>query len=56
MTHGQEIELRGDVTRVGEGKVTINLGVPVTVNADVVRLVRAYVPPKRKTPFVDRPT
>ncbi|WP_027170065.1 hypothetical protein [Mesorhizobium sp. WSM3224] len=56
MTHGQEIELRGDVTRVGEGKVTINLDVPVTVNADVVRLVRAYVPPKRKTPFVDRPT
>ncbi|WP_348627824.1 hypothetical protein [Mesorhizobium sp. M1A.F.Ca.IN.022.04.1.1] len=28
---GQEIELRGDVTWVDEGKVTVNLGVPVTV-------------------------
>ncbi|WP_281405922.1 hypothetical protein [Mesorhizobium sp. B3-1-7] len=38
------------------GKATVNLGVPVTVNADKVRLVTAYVPPKRKTPLVDKPT
>ncbi|RUW01457.1 MULTISPECIES: hypothetical protein [unclassified Mesorhizobium] len=53
---GQEIELRGDVTRVDEGKLTINLGVPVTVNADTVRLVTPYKPPTRKTPLVDKPT
>ncbi|WP_348628662.1 MULTISPECIES: hypothetical protein [unclassified Mesorhizobium] len=52
----QEIELRGDVTRVDEDKVTINLGIPVTVNADTVRLVTPYKPPTRKTPLVDKPT
>ncbi len=55
VTHGQEIELRGDVTRVDDGKVTINLGIPVTVNADTVRLVIAYKPPTRKKPLVDKP-
>ncbi|MBZ9659484.1 hypothetical protein LB523_10545 [Mesorhizobium sp. ESP-6-4] len=54
--HGQPIELIGDVTRVDEGKVTVNLGVPVTVNANTVRLVSAYVPPKRKTPLIDKAT
>ncbi|TPJ30156.1 MULTISPECIES: hypothetical protein [unclassified Mesorhizobium] len=54
--HGQPIELIGDVTRVNEGKVTVNLGVPVTVDIDAVRLVTAYVPPKRKAPLVDKPT
>ncbi|MBZ9763982.1 hypothetical protein LB553_24305 [Mesorhizobium sp. CA8] len=53
---GQPIKLIGDVTRVGDGKVTVNLGVPLTVNADTVRLVTAYVPPKRKTPLVDKAT
>ncbi|WP_348628327.1 hypothetical protein [Mesorhizobium sp. WSM4313] len=28
--HGQPIELIGDVTRVDEGKVTVNLGLPVS--------------------------
>ncbi|RUU11024.1 hypothetical protein EOD23_11550 [Mesorhizobium sp. USDA-HM6] len=53
---GQPIELVGDVTRIDEAKVTINLGVPVTVDLDKVRLVTPYVPPKRKTPLVDKPT
>jgi nitrogen fixation protein len=56
VTSGQAIELRDGVTRVDEGKVTINLGVPVTVDIGQVRLVGAYVPPRRKTPLVDRPT
>ncbi|PBC01696.1 hypothetical protein [Mesorhizobium sp. WSM3860] len=53
---GQEIELRGNVTRVDEGKVTINIGVPVTVNADTVRVVTRYKPPTRKTPLADKAT
>jgi hypothetical protein len=36
---GQDIELIGDVTRVDGDKVTVNLGEPVTVNADTLRLV-----------------
>ncbi|WP_318012545.1 hypothetical protein [Mesorhizobium sp. CA5] len=54
--HGQPIELIGDVARVDEGKVTVNLGVPVTVDINTVTLVTAYVPPKRKTPLVDKAT
>ncbi|MBZ9761994.1 hypothetical protein LB553_14075 [Mesorhizobium sp. CA8] len=54
--HGQPIELRGDVTRVDGDKVTVNLGVPVTVDIATVKLVTAYVPPKRKTPLVDKAT
>ncbi|PBB16511.1 hypothetical protein [Mesorhizobium sp. WSM4313] len=54
--HGQPIELIGDVTRVDEGKVTVSLGVPVTVDANTVRLVTTHVPPKRKTPLVDKVT
>ncbi|RUU92815.1 hypothetical protein EOB59_05505 [Mesorhizobium sp. M7A.F.Ca.MR.176.00.0.0] len=53
---GQPIELIGDVTRIDGDEVTVNLGGPVTVKDDVVRLVSAYVPPKRKTPLVDKPT
>jgi 2-phosphoglycerate kinase len=55
---GQEIELIGDVTYVDEeaGKVTVNLGIPVTVKADTLRLVTRYMPPKRKTPLVDKAT
>lgn len=51
---GQPIELIGDVTYVDEedGKVTVNLGIPVTVKADTLRLV----PPKRKTALVDKAT
>ncbi|MEI9403566.1 hypothetical protein [Mesorhizobium argentiipisi] len=56
--HGQEIELIGDVTRVDEeaGKVTVNLGIPVTVKAETLRLVTRYVPPKRKVPLIDKAT
>ena len=53
---GQPSELVGDVTQ-GEGEgVTVNLGVPVTVNMDTLRLVTSYVPPKRKAPLIDKPT
>jgi hypothetical protein len=53
---GQPIELVGDVTRVDENQVTVNLGVPVTVNAGTLRLVTRYVPPKRKNPLIDKAT
>ncbi|MDX8521301.1 hypothetical protein [Mesorhizobium dulcispinae] len=53
---GQPIELLGDVTYVNEGRITVNLGIPVTVDADTVRLVTRYVPPKRKAPLVDKAT
>lgn len=56
VTKGQPIELVGDVTHVGGGRVTVNLGIPVTVNADTVRLVTRYIPPKRKTPLSDNAT
>lgn len=42
---GQPWELSGDVVHVDEGRVTIGLGDPVTVDLDKVRLVIAYVPP-----------
>lgn len=53
---GQHIELTGDVTHIDGDLVTVNLGVPVTVNADTIRLVTSYVAPKRKTPLVDKAT
>ncbi|RWK19805.1 MAG: hypothetical protein EOR43_23055 [Mesorhizobium sp.] len=53
---GQPIELVGDVTHVDGEWVTVNLGVPVTVNMDTLGLMAAYKPPTRKTPLVDRPT
>lgn len=53
---GQRIELTGDVLRVDENTVTVNLSPPVTVDIDVVRLVTSYVPPMRKKPLDDKPT
>ncbi|RWA67507.1 hypothetical protein [Mesorhizobium sp.] len=53
---GQPMELMGDVTHIDGDLVTVNLGVPVTVNMDTLRLVTPYVSPKRKTPLVDKPT
>ncbi|RWD64149.1 MAG: hypothetical protein EOS36_10815 [Mesorhizobium sp.] len=53
---GQPVELIGDVTHIDGQWVTVNLGVPVTVNMDMLRLVTAYKPPARKTPLVDKPT
>ncbi|WP_217577305.1 hypothetical protein [Mesorhizobium sp. GbtcB19] len=47
---GQPWELTGDVVHVDEGRATVNLGVPVTVDADKLRLVISYKPP------VDKPT
>ncbi|SFP98520.1 hypothetical protein SAMN03159463_05317 [Mesorhizobium sp. NFR06] len=52
---GQPMELVGNVTHVDGDLVTVNFGVPVTVNMDTLRLVTAYVP-KRKTPQVDKPS
>lgn len=53
---GQPIELIGDVTHIDGDLVTVNLGVPVTVNVDTLRLVTSYVAPKRKKPLVDKAT
>ncbi|WP_363789934.1 hypothetical protein [Mesorhizobium sp.] len=53
---GQLVELIGHVTHVDGEWVTVNLGVPVTVNMDTLRLVTAYKPPTRKAPQVDKPT
>ncbi|TPJ82308.1 hypothetical protein [Mesorhizobium sp. B2-6-2] len=49
---GQHVELTGDVTQINGDLVTVNLGVPVTVNMDTLKLVTSYVPPKRKAPLV----
>ncbi|UCI17567.1 hypothetical protein FJ970_20945 [Mesorhizobium sp. B2-1-8] len=57
VAHGQPIELIGNVTHLlDKDRVTVNLGIPVTVDATVVRLVNAYKPPTRKKPLVDKPT
>ncbi|TGP22654.1 MULTISPECIES: hypothetical protein [unclassified Mesorhizobium] len=53
---GQPVELIGDVTHIDGQWVTVNLGVPVTVNMDMLRLVTACKPPSRKTALVDKPT
>lgn len=53
---GQPIELIGDVTHIDEGEVTVNLGIPITVDAATVRLVTPYKPPTRKAPLVDEAT
>ncbi|WP_348639363.1 hypothetical protein [Mesorhizobium sp. M2A.F.Ca.ET.043.05.1.1] len=53
---GQHLELIGDVTHTDGDLVTVDLGVPVTVNADVLRLVTPYKPPTRKKPLVDKPS
>lgn len=44
------MELVGNVIHVDAGRVTVQLGVPVTVDIDKVRLVSRYKPP------VDKPT
>ncbi|OWK20725.1 hypothetical protein [Mesorhizobium amorphae] len=51
---GQSIELTGDVLRVDEKTVTVNLSPPVTVDIGAVRLVTSYVPPMRKKPLIDK--
>jgi len=53
---GQLIELTGDVLRVDEKTVTVNLSPPVTVDVSTVRLVTSYVAPQRTKPLVDKPT
>ncbi|RWD31315.1 MAG: hypothetical protein EOS22_04645 [Mesorhizobium sp.] len=53
---GQAMELVGDVTHIDGEWITVNLGVPVTVDMDTLRLVTAYKPPTRKTSLVDKPT
>jgi hypothetical protein len=52
---GQQLELTGEITRIDEegGKVTIAMGLLVTVDIDKVRLVEKYRPPKRKKPLRD---
>ncbi|TGQ50717.1 hypothetical protein EN836_27960 [Mesorhizobium sp. M1C.F.Ca.ET.193.01.1.1] len=52
---GQPIELVGEVRHIDGEWVTVNLGVPVTVNMDTLRLVTSYVPPKRKALLRDKP-
>lgn len=47
---GQLIELVGHVIHIDENRVTVQIGVPVTVDLDKVRLVTSYKPP------VDVPT
>ncbi|MDX8536013.1 hypothetical protein RFM23_00070 [Mesorhizobium abyssinicae] len=56
VSSGQKVELVGDVTHVDEDSVTMNLGVPVTVKLNTVRLVTSYVAPKRQAPLVDKAT
>jgi hypothetical protein len=55
LVQGQQIELTGDLARIDGDKVTVTLGTPVTVDADKVRLVQSYVPPKRKKALIDSP-
>jgi hypothetical protein len=52
---GQQIEIVRPITRIDEGTVTIDMGVPVTVKPGSVKLVTKYQPPKRKKPLVDVP-
>lgn len=47
---GQVIELTGNVIHVDGERITVNLGVPVTVDREKLRLVARYKPP------VDIPT
>lgn len=47
---GDDWELVGDVSHIDGNRVTVNVGFPVTVDADKLRLVSAYKPP------IDEPT
>lgn len=50
----QTIELQGEVLRVDEDSVTVDLSPAVTVPVDKVKVVQSYVVPKRKRALVDR--
>ncbi|RWL45377.1 MAG: hypothetical protein EOR60_15350 [Mesorhizobium sp.] len=57
ISSGQKIELTGEVLRVDDDAVTVggkDLG--ITVKRGAVRLVTSHVPPKRRTPLVDKAT
>lgn len=47
---GDSWELVGDVTHIDGSRVTVDVGFPVTVDIDKLRLVSAYKPP------IDEPT
>jgi hypothetical protein len=47
---GDRWELVGDVRHIDGNRVTVNVGFPVTVDVDKLRLVSAYKPP------IDEPT
>ncbi|TPI34604.1 hypothetical protein FJW08_03195 [Mesorhizobium sp. B3-2-1] len=47
----------GGVTHLIDGnRVTVNLGIPVTLDADTVKLMTPYKPPTRRIPLVDKAT
>ncbi|MER8795314.1 hypothetical protein NKH75_14100 [Mesorhizobium sp. M0984] len=55
VNRGQQIDLKGEVTRIDENTVTIDLGPLVTVDRGKVRLVEKYRPPKRPKALADAP-
>ncbi|WP_352958870.1 hypothetical protein [Mesorhizobium sp. M0778] len=55
MNRGQQIDLKGEVTRIDEDTVTIDLGPLVPVDRDKVRLMEKYRPPKRRKALVVAP-
>ncbi|WP_352822583.1 hypothetical protein [Mesorhizobium sp. M0203] len=55
MNGGQQINLKGEVTRIDQDTVTIDLGPLVTVDRDKVRLMEKYRPPKRRKALVVAP-
>ncbi|MER8638765.1 hypothetical protein [Mesorhizobium sp. M1365] len=55
MNRGQQIDLKGEVTRIDEDTVTMDLGPLVTVDRDKVRLVEKYRPPNRRKALVVAP-
>ncbi|MER8824222.1 hypothetical protein NKH70_31550 [Mesorhizobium sp. M0991] len=55
VNRGQQIDLKGEVTRIDEDTVTIDLGPLVTVDRDKVRLMEKYRPPKRRKALVVAP-
>ncbi|WP_352764523.1 hypothetical protein [Mesorhizobium sp. M0189] len=55
VNRGQQIDLKGEVTRIDEDTVTIDLGPLVTVDRGKVRLMEKYRPPKRRKALVVAP-
>ncbi|MER8940335.1 hypothetical protein NKH82_12610 [Mesorhizobium sp. M0915] len=55
VNRGQQIDLKGEVTRIDEDTVTIDLGPLVTVDRERARLVEKYRPPKRRKALADAP-